>query len=96
MSAMVSTSGAPCSFVGPFIQNQVKGSTATCAGASACDCDITVPATDTSSDTFTQTGSALTTGNGDTYDVCKTGKKLQYTQTGGAAVTPGIYDLTEK
>lgn len=90
------TQGAPCAFVGPFIQNQVPGSTASCTGASACDCDVKITVTDNVADTYTQTASSVATGAGDTFDVCKTGKILEYTQTGGAQPRPGSYTLTEK
>jgi hypothetical protein len=90
------TQGFPCSFVGPAIQSQVPGSTASCTGATDCDCDISLPGGDKSSSTFTQTGGSITTGGGDTYDVCKTGEVLQYEQTGGSQPQPGIYELTEK
>ncbi|MCB9594682.1 MAG: hypothetical protein H6719_18325 [Sandaracinaceae bacterium] len=61
--------------------------------AGDCRCPWETDFGETSTDTYTVTGSTLTLGDGSTYDFCVDGGSLSYRETGSSADEPGVARL---
>lgn len=53
--------------------------TASCTGSSSCDCTVSRVETTKNKTTFTTAGSTVTTGDGESYEICAKGSDLTYT-----------------
>jgi hypothetical protein len=75
---------ADCAAIAIGAKSQLGFDEATCVasdGGAGCDCEIEDTIVEQTSDTYTKSGSTITSGGGDTYDYCVAGSKLTYTQT---------------
>jgi hypothetical protein len=78
------------------VQAALKGAfdTITCTGASACTCTISKTELVKNATTYSLAGSTVTTGDGETYEICATGSDLKY--SGKAAAEDGVWGLTKR
>lgn len=63
------------------VETALKGAgfpTAKCTGSSACDCTVSRVETTKNKTTFTTAGSTVTTGDGETYEICAKGADVTY------------------
>ena len=80
-----------CNAIALGAQFQYGFDKATCTtntGNTGCDCAIEETVTENATDTYTKSGTTITTGSGDTFDYCVDGMKLTYTQTNSQGNQP--------
>ncbi len=94
-SSCLTDFGGDCSLLQAGINAKYKGKTTCTAGASgSCTCDFNGDISPSSQpDTYTVSGTQITTGSGDTYDFCVMGDQLEERKTAGSIPEPGIYTL---
>ncbi len=83
---------ATCTLVPLLIGGYLPGATATCSGTTSCLCTITYNRSENASTTYTTAGNSIAFANGETFDYCITGARMQYRQTATAPGQPA--DLT--
>jgi hypothetical protein len=76
-------------------QLTASGLTATCTGTTDCTCTVSKTDKQTSATTFTVNGNTVTTGDGDTYDICLSGADLTYKGT-AAGSEDGTWTLKQR
>jgi hypothetical protein len=82
---------ATCGLVPLVIGSRLPGATATCTGTTSCVCTITYGRTENTSTTYTAAGNTLTFANGEAFDYCITGPRMQYRQTARAPGQPAEF-----
>lgn len=68
---------------------------ASCTGTSSCDCTVTHTDTTKNATTYTQTGAAVITGDGETYSTCVKGAELTYAGK-SAGAEDGTWSLKKR